>query len=124
MITRVRQWLVWVFEGGPAVAGERTFPALVTAFPEAAEATFSDLSYWSALVSLLIPASTFISNSLHAWYHNCVQCSNVVIASLCASAHQDSLFQVTETPSLADSSLAYSVHYLWPYPSGSPHPDR
>ena len=22
MIKRVRQWLVWVFEGGPAVAGE------------------------------------------------------------------------------------------------------
>lgn len=54
MVYRMRQWLEWVFTGeNEAVAGERTVPALIKAFPDAAQLAFSDLSYWTALVSIL-----------------------------------------------------------------------
>ena len=33
-----------------AVPGERTVPALIRAFPDAAQLTCKDLSYWTALV--------------------------------------------------------------------------
>ena len=61
MVYRMRQWLEWVFTGEneDAVPGERTMPALIKAFPDAAQLTFSDLSYWTALVSIL-PAAGFL----------------------------------------------------------------
>ena len=55
MVYRMRQWLEWVFTGDQAVSEERTVPALLKAFPEAAQLTFSDLSYWTALVSIWPP---------------------------------------------------------------------
>ena len=52
MVYRMRQWLEWVFTGDQAVSEERTVPALLKAFPEAADLTFLDFSYWTALVSI------------------------------------------------------------------------
>ena len=50
MVTRVGEWLQWVYQGAPGVSEERSFPAMAAAFPEADEISPGELSYYSALV--------------------------------------------------------------------------
>ena len=54
MAVRMREWLVKVFKGDEAVDPERTLPTLVLAFAGAVDLQFSDLQYWTALVSTML----------------------------------------------------------------------
>ena len=102
MVYRMRQWLEWVFTGeNEAVAGERTVPALIKAFPDAAQLTFSDLSYWTALVRIPCPL-----HAIPAMSHSDAGCGG--------STNRASDLHLCPGSRGGHNGLAHHAHYLIP----------